>query len=282
MITNVGVAHIEYYGTKDAIAREKLTVTKGFTSGRPEEKMLFFNFDDPVLMKYKDQSGFPVTTFGLLEGADHRATDVRSDENGRTVFTYERYGQKMFDVTLSVLGAHNVMNAVGALSVADRYGVDLRKAAEKLGTFTGFKGRLERVEKDGVLYIDDTYNASPVSMMAGLKVLSGILPEGSRGRRIAVLGDMFELGPKARHYHEEVGRMAAELKLDVLFLRGENSAHLGEAYVKEGGRAQVIQAASNEELAKLLKEMLRPGDAAYFKASHGMDFQAVTDELLQR
>ena len=282
LITNVGVAHIEYYGTKDAIAKEKFTVTKGFTSGRPEEKMLFLNHDDPLLMKYRDLTGFPYTTFGLQEGADYRASGISSDEGGRTVFTLEKHGKSLLRVRLSVLGSHNVMNAVAAMAVADRYGVDLQKAAETLGTFTGFKGRLERIEKDGILYIDDTYNASPVSMMAGLRVLSGILPKGSSGRRIAVLGDMFELGEKSRHYHEEVGRMAAALEIDKLFLRGENAFHLGEAYQKEGGKAEVVYASSNEELIALLRETLQPGDAAYFKASHGMDFQVVTDGLLQR
>ena len=282
LITNVGVAHIEYYGTKDAIAKEKFTVTKGFSSGRPEEKMLFLNHDDPLLMKYRDSTGFPVTTFGLGEGSDYRAADIRSDESGRTVFTLEKRGRKALDVTLSVLGAHNVMNAAAALAVADRYGVDLGKAAQSLGTFTGFKGRLERIEKDGILYIDDTYNASPVSMMAGLRVLSGILPETSKGKRVAVLGDMFELGERARHYHEEVGRMAAELRIDRLFLRGENAAHLGEAYRAEGGKAEVVLVSSNEELIRILKDTLKPGDAAYFKASHGMDFQVVTNGLLER
>ena len=282
VITNVGVAHIEFYGTKDAIAREKFTVTKGFTSGSPEEKMLFLNHDDPLLMKYRGLGGFPVRTFGLSEGADYRGTDVRLDKNGRMVFVYERFGKRLFEVTLSVLGMHNVSNAVAALSVADRYGVDPQKAAESLGTFTGFRGRLERIEKDGILYIDDTYNASPVSMLSGLKVLSGILPEGAEGRRIAVLGDMFELGEHARHYHEEVGRMAAELPIDILYLRGENAVHLGEAYRQEGGKAVIVNTETNEELISLLREELRPGDAAYFKASNGMNFRKVTDGLLQR
>ena len=282
LITNVGVAHIEFYGTKDAIAKEKFTVTRGFSSGYPEEKMLFLNHDDPLLMKYRDVTGYPVTTFGLSEGSDYQASDIRSDETGRTVFTLVKHGKKVLDVTLSVLGAHNVMNAAAAMAVADRYGVDLQKAAESLGTFTGFKGRLERIEKDGILYIDDTYNASPVSMMAGLRVLSSILPKGSEGRRVAVLGDMFELGEQTRHYHEEVGRVAASLEIDLLFLRGENSAHLGEAYQKEGGKAKVVNVASNEALTEILRETLKPGDAAYFKASHAMGFQVVTDELLQR
>ena len=282
LITNVGVAHIEFYGTKDAIAREKFTVAKGFTSGRPEDKMLFLNHDDPLLMKYRNLTGYPVTTFGLSEGSDYQAAKIRSDESGRTVFTLVRRGETLFDVTLSVLGAHNVLNAVGAFAVADRYHVDLKKAALSLFSFKGFKGRLERIEKDGILYIDDTYNASPVSMIAGLKVLSGILPEGAQGRRFAVLGDMFELGEHARHYHEEVGRMAAELHIDRLFLRGENAVHLGEAYRKEGGKAEIVNVSSNEELIVLLKDELKPGDAAYFKASNGMHFREVTDGLLER
>ena len=282
LITNIGVAHIEYYGTKDAIAKEKFTVTKGFTSGRPEDKMLFLSFDDPLLMKYRCFSGYPVTTFGLGEGADYRAADIRSDEAGRTVFTLVRRGEKLLDVTLSVLGAHNVTNAAAALAVADRYHVDLSEAAASLQTFRGFKGRLERIEKDGILYIDDTYNASPVSMMAGLRVLSGLLPENSAGRRVAVLGDMFELGEHTRHYHEEVGRMAAELRLDCLYLRGENAFRLGEAYRSEGGKAKIVNVDSNEALVSMLKEELKPGDVAYFKASHGMDFGKVTDELLER
>ena len=280
MITNIGVAHIEYYGTKDEICKEKFTVTRGFWPENPAPKMLFLNGDDELLMKYKDLSGFPYTTYAVEnKQADYYAKDIEFTD-GKTTFTLMKQGNALLQVTLTVLGRHNILNAVGAMAVADYYKVPLEKAAESLSTFRGFRHRLERFEKNGVLLIDDTYNASPASMKAGIDVLSDLVLSNPGGERIAVLGDMFELGDNSASYHREVGEYAATKPFDRLLLVGENARKIGEAYLENGGIAHVRYFDRNEELLMVLKEHLNPGDVAYFKASHGMHLSEVVEGLL--
>lgn len=276
IITNIGVAHIEYYGTKDGIAREKFTVTRGFFDDSGKQHRLFLNADDPYLMKYRDLAHCEVITYGAENPADYQAKEVRTDPEGRSAFTLYKHGEAVQEVVLNVLGSHNVLNAAGALSVADAFSVPLSLAAESLGRFTGFKGRLERFVKDGILFIDDTYNASPASMKAGLSVLSGM---ERPGRRIAVLGDMFELGENAPAYHEEVGAFAAALPIEELFLLGENAAYIAEGYRKAGGQGLVVRFTDRERLYAALREEIRPGDTLYFKASHSMMLSLVTERF---
>lgn len=128
-------------------------------------------------------------------------------------------------VTLSVMGEHNILNALAALAVADRNGVSLEAAAEKLREFGGFKNRQQVYEAAGVTIIDDTYNASPDSMKAGIKVLSSF--ETSR-RRVAVLADMKELGPDAGLFHRQVGEFLAGEQVDALITLGELAEQIEE------------------------------------------------------
>ena len=280
VITNIGVAHIEYYGTKDEICKEKFTITKGFSEDNPREKMLFLCGNDPYLMKYKDLTGYPYTIYGTEENAQYRAENVRV-ENGKYTFDFSRRGEFLFTVTLSVLGEHNVLNACAALAVADRYNVDLLKARDRLQEFTGFKNRLQQFEKNGVLIIDDTYNASPDSMKAGLKVLSDMQYKDGTGRRIAVLGDMFELGENAPVYHYEVGAAAKLFNVDEYLLVGENAKELGRGIQDVLPEKRITHFESKAALLDALKSMLRPGDIVYVKASNGMKLREITEGLLK-
>ena len=280
VITNIGLAHIEYYGTQDELAKEKFTITRGFFPENPAEKFLILNSDDPYLMKYRDLTGFPVRTFGLGEDADYRASGIRK-EGGHFVFDFYRLGRFLFPVRLSVPGAHNVRNALAALAVADRYGVDLRKAADSLNLFTGFENRLQRFDQHGYTIIDDTYNASPDSMKAGLTVLTELQPGKPGGRRIAVLGDMFELGDRAPEYHYDVGAFGAALPVDLWYLAGENARQIGKGLKNGNPEASVILFGSVSELTEALLREVREGDLIYLKASHGMQLHNVTEVLLK-
>ena len=278
VITNIGVSHIEFYGTQDEIAKEKFTITKGFWPENPAPKRLFLNGNDPFLNKYKDSCGYAYTTYGTTPDSEYYAAEIRI-EDGRYAFDLVRRGEKLFRMSLSVLGEHNVLNAVGALAIADYYGVELAAAAEKLSQFTGFKNRLQRIEHDGYLIIDDSYNASPASMKAGLDVLESISYGNGSGKRIAVLGDMFELGEFAPQYHYEVGTHAAVKKIDELFLIGENAMEIKRAVEEAGSGIRVFACTERADIVKALKKELRPDDIVYIKASHGMKLQEVTEGL---
>ncbi len=280
VITNIGVAHMEYYGSRDRLTEEKLTVVRGFENSREERKVLFLNGDDPMLFKYREATGYPYILYGTGENAEYRAVNIR-EENGCYGFDFVLRGEKMFPVKLGVPGVHNVHNALAALAVSDYFGLDLQKAAESLSAFTGFQGRLQRIEKDGVVYIDDTYNASPDSMKAGLAVLSEMKAKGG-GRKIAVLGDMLELGEKSADYHYEVGSYAAGKKPDMVFLSGASAKEIFRGLLDADKDACVRHFDTAEELKAALLQTIRAGDLVYFKASHGMHFSELLQEILQK
>ena len=277
VITNIGVAHMEYYGSQEEILKEKLTITRGFTEGAPEDKMVFLNADDPFLKQAAATLSYPVTLYGTSDEADYQVKNVRS-EDGFTVFDLYRYHEFLLPVRLSVLGSFNVLNAAAAMAVADRYHVDLEKAADKLASFTGFKNRLQRFMKDGCMIIDDTYNASPASMKAGLDVLEGLTDR--KGKKIAVLGDMFELGDETPAFHYEVGVYAASKKIDVLYVIGEQSEEIKKGAMENGAPFEIRHFDDKQTLISVLKEMLLSGDTVYLKASNGMKLKEVTEGLL--
>ncbi len=279
VITNIGVAHIEYYGTQDRICQEKMTVTKGFWPGDPGSKLLILNADDTYLMAHKDDTGFPYVTYGTSLTADYRAANIEAVEEGMRFDLFMK-GRKPLPVTISVRGEHNVLNAAAALAVSDRFGIDLQKAAEALTAYKGFANRLQPFEHDGVLYIDDTYNASPASMKAGLEVLSQTNYGNGENRRIAVLGDMFELGQQAPKYHYEVGTYAAKTRLDRLYLLGDLAKQIGKAMDDWFSDVPVLYFDNKDDLVAALREELRPGDIVYLKASHGMKLHEVTEGLI--
>ena len=212
VITNVGVTHIENLGTRENILREKLKIQDGMRADGP----VFLNGDNDLLGISRAREGHKTVYFGTGENADYRAVDIRL-ERGCPSFTMV-HGERRIPVTLSVMGEHNVLNALAALAVADYNGVPLEAAAEKLREFTGFKNRQQIREKQGITVIDDTYNASPDSMKAALRVLSSF---GQARRRVAVLADMKELGPDERRFHREVGEFLAGEKVELLVTFGE-------------------------------------------------------------
>ena len=278
VITNIGVAHIEYYGTRDEIAKEKYTITRGFSDDR-KKKMLILNADDPYVMKYKDEYGFPYLLYGTKEQADYRAANIRI-ENGKYGFDLYVRGRKRLTVFLSVLGEHNILNALAALAAADYYKLDLDKAAAKLAAFPGFRNRLQRIEHRGTLLIDDTYNASPSSMKAGLKVLSEIQYGTGTGRRIAVLGDMFELGENAPSFHYGVGAYASDLKINALYAVGENAVQYVNGALENGCEFECRHFEDKETLLQFLRANVRRNDIIFLKASNGMKLKEITEGLL--
>ena len=172
VITNIGVAHIEQLGSQEHILEEKLHIQDGM----PAEGILFLNGDDPLLASVVPKEGRKRVLYGLGRDCDYRAEDLHLEE-GYPVFTAV-HGDRSVRVRLQVMGSHMVSNAMAALAVADTYGLSMEKAALALGQFKGYKGRQQIFQWGGVTVIDDSYNASPVSMKAGLEVLASVKGEG--------------------------------------------------------------------------------------------------------
>ncbi len=273
VITNVGITHIEQLGSQENIYREKLTIQDGLKDGG----ILFLNGDDPMLRETKAREGCRTVYYGTGTNSDYRAEDVRI-ENGYPMFTAV-HGDTRIPVHLHVMGRHNVLNAMVALAVADACQVPLEKAAEKLGTFGGFRNRQQICDCGGVTVIDDTYNASPVSMKAGLEVLQSMK---QAKRKIAVLADMKELGPGAPDYHREIGTWLGEHPVDVLFTLGDLALEIEEGAKISGGSRQCFhfQAEDREGLYQALKSELQCGDCVLLKGSNSMKLGEVAERLI--
>lgn len=273
VITNVGVTHIEQLGSQDNIFREKMTIQDGLKDGG----ILILNGDDERLRAAVAKEGCRTIYYGGGESCDYRYEDVRM-EDGYPVFTAV-HGDTRIPVRLGIMGRHNVSNAMVALAVADISGIPLTDAAKKLEEFQGFQNRQQIYENHGVTIIDDTYNASPASMEAGLEVLDSM---DNAVRKIAVLADMKELGPQAAAFHREIGKYIAAHPVDMVFTLGELALEI-EAGIQEGGGDCACYHFDGEDrdgLKEKLGEVLTAGDCVLIKGSNSMRLGEVAAYLI--
>lgn len=270
VITNIGVTHIEQLGTQENIYREKLTIQDGMTEGG----ILFLNGDDQFLKATKAKEGCRTIYYGTGENSDYRALDVHLEE-GFPAFT-AAFGQKRIPVRLTVMGSHNVLNAMVSLAVASECGIPMEEAAKCLEEFTGFKNRQQIYYTEGMTIIDDTYNASPVSMKAGLEVLGSI---SKAERRIAVLADMKELGEETRSYHYEIGEYIAEHPVYEVVTLGELAGEIARAVKEHAPHILVKEFLEQDPLVSYLKEELKEGDCVLFKGSNSMKLGPVAEKF---
>lgn len=279
-ITNIGICHIANLKTQENILKEKLRIL----TGMPSPARILLNGDDPLLRGLSEEKihAFGICTgkeirilfYGTGENSRFAAEDVTTNETGKHFTFVDRETGKRQEVQLSVLADFMVTNAVCALSEAVLYGVDLQKAAEALGSFTGLSGRGEILKRNGYRIIDDCYNAAPASMKGALKTLSDMKVSG---KRIACLADMLETGEKEREYHREVGAYLAGIANppEVLFLYGTLSRIIGEE-AKKAGYAGEVRCYGKEEFDLLKKELFETcadGDVLLLKGSNSMDLK---------
>ena len=269
IITNVGVSHIEHLGSRDGILKAKLEILDGMKKGSP----LILNGDNDKLSTVKNDD-YKLIFFGIEnENADVRAFDIK--ENGsNTEFSVKAYS-KTQKVTIPTVGIHNVYDALAAYTVGLLLELPTEEIANALENYTpsGMRQRLKEV--NGVKIIEDCYNASPDSQRAALNVLSDM----NAGRKIAVLGDMLELGDYSETAHREVGKYAAEKKIDVLYAFGEQSKYIAEEAKK--GVEKVLWFDDKAQLAKTLVQDVKSGDCVLFKASRGMKLEEIIEKLYE-
>ena len=261
VFTNIGIAHIQQLGSRENILREKMHITDAMQPGHT----IILNYDDELLRQVQAPAGLKIYTYGLNPRADAYAEDIDM-RNGCPQFTANIFGQKL-RISLNLYGRHQISNALAAMSVAHYYGINLEKAAEALTDFKGFPHRQQFIDNGRFLIIDDSYNASPDSMRAGLDILRDIR---CRGRRIAVLADMKELGEESRKAHEEIGEYLRKEKCaDLVVTLGQDSALIaGDRHFTDRG-----------EMTAFLKDTIREGDAVYLKGSNSMNLAEVADAL---
>lgn len=270
VITCIGVAHIEQLKTRENICSEKLAITHGM---KPEGIVLL-NGDDDMLAEKRDSIPQKVYYYGTGEDCEFRAENIRIID-GKAEFDAV-YGEKRIPVSLSMPGKHNVLNALAALAVCELSGASMHAGAEKLSAFQGIKMRQQIYKMDCYTVIDDSYNANPDSMKAGLRVL---MEYPAQGRKVAVLGDMLELGEQELMFHEEIGSMAAVLGVDNLCTIGTLSKAMEKAAKQANECIQVRHFENREELITYLKRLLKPEDVVLLKGSRSMQLNLVADAL---
>ncbi|MBP3323054.1 MAG: UDP-N-acetylmuramoyl-tripeptide--D-alanyl-D-alanine ligase [Clostridia bacterium] len=266
VITNIGVSHIEFHGTKENIMKEKLHIADFV----PEKGAILVNGDDELLNKLKGKNIF---TFGVDEGCDYKATDIK-EENGETSFICTFSGKEI-PVTIPTLGIHNVRNALVSIAVADKLNLDTEKAAKALSSYKAPDMR-QQIKKYGeITVIDDSYNASPDSVKASLDILSSF-----KGRKIAILADMLELGDYSPIGHNEVGTYAKERGIDILFALGTEAK---EIYKGFGDADNSRHFDKIEDINEIIGSFIKAGDTLLIKGSRGMHTDLIVkkiDEIL--
>ncbi len=267
IITNIGVSHIEYLGSRDGILKAKLEILDGMKKG----STLILNGDNDKLQTVK-RDDYNIVFFGIdNEKADIRAKKIE-EKNGCTEFTVCWSGGSQ-RVIIPTVGIHNVYDALAAFSVGLELLIEPQKIAEALSGYepSGMRQRIKSV--NGITVIEDCYNASPDSQRAALNVLSSVRAD----RKIAVLGDMLELGEYSDKAHREVGEYAAEKNINLLLCYGNEAKNIADSAKSKGVNVKHFTDKS-ALFTELLKE-LKSGDAVLFKASRGMKLEEVIEML---
>ena len=277
VVNNVAAVHLGSFESIDDIARAKAEIFTGVVPGG----YAVINHDDrryPMLKNLAQIAGIENRfSFGRKRGSDFWLRSVEDDANGSRISA--RINGRDVSYWLGIPGLHMALNSVVALGVAELAGADPDKSLEGLGKATAAAGRGNRIviNRPGgrIVLIDESYNANPASMEAALTVLGAFKDEKTK-RRIAVLGDMLELGRQSRKLHEELAKPISAAKTDLVFLVGPDSKYLADILPKDklGGHYE-----NAEQAAAALETALEPGDVVMLKASNGIGFGAVVERI---
>lgn len=262
VISNIGESHIEYLGSKQGILKAKCEIFEGLPGGGT----VILNGDDELLYGLKGKIPFKTIYYGIKnDECDIVAENIAGDGNG-IAFTVD--GEEYF---IAMHGVHNVLNALCAIAVGRCFDIPCSSVKEGLGAYRSDGIRQSITEKNGIRVITDCYNASPTSVKASLDVLC----ETAEGAKIAVLGDMAELGEKSPEYHGEVGAYASEKGIDELVLIGKFARFTADK--AENCKTHIFE--SNSEAEEYLKKILKPGDTVLFKGSRVMKLEELAEKF---
>ena len=274
VITNIGTCHLENLGDRDGVFKAK---TEMFDHLQVDGTVIL-NGDDDKLSTKKEVNGKPVIFYGV--GADS-AFDIKKDIYATDIENHGLEGmcakihtpQGDFDAKIPIPGEHNVYNALAGTAVGLQLGLSIREIAQGIASVQTIAGRTNLLHVKGMTVIDDCYNANPVSMKASIDVLAH-----TSGRRIAVLGDMGELGAEEKELHRSIGKAVAASGIDALFCAGT----LAEEYASEAKanpECEVHYKKTREEMTEELLAYVKEGDTVLVKASHFMEFPKVVEAL---
>ena len=276
LITNIQKVHLEGMGSLERLKEEKGDLFRRMK----KNGTIIVNRDDPRVIDLASEFSGQRITFGIENPADVMAKEIRLRAAEGTSFTLRMEGEEI-EITLPLLGRHFVPNALSAIAIASLFGIEVRKSKEALEGFQPFPMRMEIVHLEGgKTLINDAYNANPRSMELALETLAEMK---GKGRAIAVLGDMLELGSFTEEAHQQLGQKAGELSIDLVLTFGEQAPVVAESAIRHGlppERAKVVK--SHREAISILKEIMKEGDWVLLKGSRRMAMEKIVEGLTER
>lgn len=269
VMTNIGQCHLEFLIDRDGILRAKSEIFD-FIS---EDGKIILNGDDDKLATIEEVKGIKPVFFGIESDRKIYADEIQS-KGLRGIQCTIHTGDENFTVLVPIPGYHMVLNALAATSVGLAMGLTIGEIKRGIEKLESLGGRFHIIENGDMIIVDDCYNANPVSMKASLDVL-----RDAEGRKVAILGDMGELGETSAELHAGVGRHAAANKIDLLVCVGNESRHMAEAAMEVGGCGEVLQIPTVETLCEALPKLVESKDTVLVKASHFMHFERIVEAL---
>ena len=272
VITNIGTSHIGNLGSKENILKAKLEILDG-----AENPTIIINNDDELLHKWylKNKDSRKIITYGIENESDIMAKDMILEQEKSTYKC--NINGKEIDVEVPIAGRHFVLNSLCATTVGITLNIDSSRIINGIKNVELTKKRMDIKEINGIKVINDAYNASPEAMKASLNYLSSF----KNNRKIAVLGDMFELGEYAEKLHRIVGEEVYKNNIDILICAGENAKLIADEALKNGMKKEnIYYFEDKDEILGVLNNIVKTGDIVLFKASNGMKFYELADNFL--
>lgn len=274
VVTAVAPVHLECFPEGlEGIARAKRELVESLRAGGTA----ILNADDPLVSRFAENFDGFTLSFGIEHQADFRARDISEDAEGGQRFCLVWEGEPV-EMRLPVLGRHNVLNALAALATAQTFGIHPCRAAAALAAFRPARMRGEVFEWNGVRIINDCYNSNPRALAFMLETLARA---GAGRRRVAVLGEMLELGPSSPDLHREAGKRAAAAADYLVAVRGAARYFIEGATAAGMAPAHTAFFDTPQEAAEHLASVLEPGDVALFKASRGVKLETAIEQLIK-
>jgi UDP-N-acetylmuramoyl-tripeptide--D-alanyl-D-alanine ligase len=267
VVTNVGYAHVEFFGSIEGVAAAKRELIEGL----PRDGVAVLNADDPLVSRFREVHPGRTVTFGFAEGADVRAEAVEYQSSG------SRFRAMGVDFETGLAGRHAVQNLLAAIAVAREFHIAPERLREAVRTFTAGRMRGERLEHNGIAVWDDCYNSNPEAARAMIDVLAGTPAD----RRFAVLGEMLELGDASPELHRQLGRYTAERGIDFLVGVRGNARDTVNAAVGAGlPESAALFFDDAAEAGEFVRRTARAGDAVLFKGSRGVRVERALEAFL--
>ena len=268
IITNIGMSHIENLGSQEGIFKAKMEITENFT----EANTLIVNGDDKFLGNISD-TPYKLVKFGMSDTNDVYAKDIENKGLSGMDFTVV-HPDGEFRCSLKQPGEHNIYNALAAVCAGLNMGLAECEIARGIENCVYTSSRLEISEHNGMEIINDCYNSSPDSVRAALRVMANTL----KSRKVAVLGDILEMGEYAKDAHFDLGKTVKDMGIDFLITAGSNAKYIADG-AKSLGMENVVSYTTTDELVSDINNLVKPDDCILVKASHGMEFYKVTEAI---